>query len=347
MIANPSPAPASACECNPAPLFSIIMQSLVLRQSVFAAAEFGIADLLAIGPKSVSELAAQLHLDESSLGRILRLLASEGIFAESTPGVFANNAVSNCLRSDAHLSVRALARFGGSDFVYGAFAEILHSVRTGQPGRLKTLGMEGWEYLKNDAALARLFDDAMTCLSSLAAPGIAAAYDFGKWESLMDVGGGNGVLLAAILQSHPTLRGVLADQAHVLERARERGFPSALETRFTMQPCDLFQNIPAGCCAYLMKSVIHDWNDTDAVRILRNARKAVPENGALLLVESNLPENGSPSRARFVDVTMLVLTGGKERTSAEYGALLEQADFRLNRVTPTPSDFNILEALPV
>lgn len=163
----------------------------------------------------------------------------------------------------------------------------------------------------------------------------------------MDVGGGNGALLAAILRAHPKLRGVLADQHHVLERARQRGFLGGeLEARSTMQVCDLFDNIPIGCRAYLMKSVIHDWNDQDSARILRNCRKAVPQNGALLLVEFDLPEDASPSRGKFTDVTMMLVTGGKERTIPEYKSLFSAAGFRLNQVVPTPSGFNVIEALP-
>jgi hypothetical protein len=303
--------------------------------------------LLAAGPKSADELAAQLKVDESSLYRILRLLASEAVLAEPTPRMFANTAVSNCLRSDVPMSFRAMTRFRGTDFVYRSFGEILHSVRTGEPGRLKALGMDGWEYLQKNPDIARIFDDAMTDLSSFAAPTVASAYDFSQWESIMDVAGGNGILLAAILRAYPGLRGVLSDQQHVLQRAEERGFLAGdLAPRCTMQVCDLFTNIPSGCRAYLMKSVIHDWNDDDATRILRTCRNAVPANGALLLVEFDLPEDSKPARGKFTDVTMMVLTGGKERTIAEYGSLLAGAGFRLSRAVPTASGFNVIEAEP-
>ncbi len=332
---------------EPAPLLHIILESLVLHQAVFAVAELGIADLLSAGPKSTDELASQLKVNESSLYRILRLLASQAVFAETAPRVFANTPVSNCLRSNVPVSLRAMTRFRGTDFIYRSFGEILHTVHTGEPGRLKALGMDGWEYLKQNPEIARIFDDAMTDLSAFAAPAIAAAYDFSQWDSIMDVGGGNGVLLAAILRAHPRLRGVLSDQQHVLERAKQRGFLSGeLEPRSTLQACDLFHNIPSGCRAYLMKSVIHDWNDEDARRILRNCRKAVPKNGALLLVEFDLPEDSAPSRGKFTDVSMMVLTGGKERTLAEYSVFLSDAGFRLSHAVPTASGFNVIEALP-
>ena len=330
------------------PLLRIMLESLALHQSVFAVAELGIADLLVSGPQSTADLAKKLKVDEGSLYRILRLLASQGIFTETAARMFANTDLSNFLRSDVPGSLRSMGRFRGTDFVYQSFGEILHSIRTGEPGRAKVLGMDGWEYLERNPGTARIFDDAMTDISAIAAPTIAGAYDFSKWETLMDVGGGNGVLLAAILRAHRSLRGVLADQQHVLKRARERGFLSGtLEKRSTMQPCDLFRDIPKGCRAYLMKSVIHDWNDEDAHKIFTQCRRAVPKNGALLLVEFNLPEDNSPSRSKFVDVTMMVLTGGRERTVPEFSSLLASAGFRLNEVVKTPSEFNVMEALPV
>jgi hypothetical protein len=341
-------ADSARSEYNPAPLLGIVLESLNLHQAVFAAAELGIADHLTDQPKSSSELAKELCVMEDPLYRVLRLLASQGIFFETAPQVFANTAVSNCLRSDAPVSLRAMARLRGSDFLYRSFGEILHTLHTGKTGREKALGMDGWEYLRRNAEMARLFDDAMTSLARIAAPAIAAAYDFSQWESLMDVGGGNGVLLAAILRAHSKLHGVLGDQQHVLDRAGQRGFLSGeLGNRSSMQRCDLFSNIPLGCRAYLMKSVIHDWNDEDSTRILRNCRKAVPNKGALLLVEFDLPEDGAPSRGKFTDVTMMVVTGGRERTIPEYRSLLSTSGFELTKVTPTASGFNVIEALPV
>lgn len=332
---------------NPAPLLPIILENLVLSQAVFAVAELGVADLVADEAKSTAALAAELKVDESSLYRILRLLASQGIFSETAPRTFANTAISNCLRSNGPISLRAMARFRGSDFFYRAFGEILHTVRTGETGRSKALGMDGWEYLRQHPEMARLFDDAMTNMSALAAPDIASAYNFLQWGSIMDIGGGNGVLLAAILRAHPKLRGVLGDQQHVLDRAKERGFLAGqLETRCSMQVCDLFSSIPTGCRAYLMKSVIHDWNDEDSARILRNCRNAVPKDGALLLVEHVLAEGDTPSRGKFIDVTMMIVTGGRERTIPEYSSLLSAAGFRLTHVVTTASGFSVIEALP-
>ena len=163
----------------------------------------------------------------------------------------------------------------------------------------------------------------------------------------MDVGGGNGILLSHILKAHQSLRGVLADVPHVLERARQRGYLSGdLASRAAIQPCNFFETIPSGTRAYLMKSVIHDWDDDQALQILNNCRRAIPANGALLLVERGLSEPNQPSNGKLVDLLMLVLTGGRERTTEEYGTLLQRSGFRLQRVVPTGTDFVIIEAIP-
>src|SRR5215467_7777102 len=172
----------SASDYNSAPLLQILMENLVLHQSVYAVAELGVADSLSAGPQSAKELSKALGTDESGLHRVMRLLTSQGIFTETAPSVFANNAVSNCLRSDAPVSLRAMARFRGTDFVYRSFAEIVHTVRTGEPGRSKALGMDGWVYLQNHPEMGCIFDDAMTSVSSLVAPAIACAYDFSQWD---------------------------------------------------------------------------------------------------------------------------------------------------------------------
>ena len=339
---------AQALPTSAASLLIHVFENLSLHQAVFAAAELGVADLLAERPRSVKELAVALKVHEPSLYRVLRLLSSQGIFAESSPRTFSNTDVSDALRTGVLGSLRSMARFRGCDFFYRPFGEILYSLQTGHPARSKVLGMDGWEYLRRNPDVAAIFDDAMTDFASLAASAIAAAYDFSQWDSVMDVGGGNGLLLAAILRAHPNLRGVLADRPHVLERARERGFLGGeLQTRSVMKDCDFFSEVPPGCRAYLMKSVIHDWNDEDAHLILGNCRKVTPSNGALLLIEWDLPEANLPSRGKFADVTMMVLTGGKERTIEEYRTLLGRVGYSLNKVTSTEAELNIIEALPV
>jgi len=322
-------------------------EGLILHQALCAVANLGVADLLE-DMRTVGDLARELQVNEGALYRTLRLLSGQGIFEETAPRTFRNTDVSRSLRSGVPGSLRPMFIFWGSEFCYPCFGEMLYSIQTGEPSRTKLAGMDGFEYLRHKPELARIFDEAMTSTAELAAPSIAAAYDFGAWGSLMDVGGGNGILLSYILRAHPTLRGVLADQAHVLERARQRGFLSGeLEARTTMEVCDFFQAIPSGCRAYLMKSVIHDWNDEQSRTILANCRKAIPRDGVLLLVEFALTGENLPSTGKYIDLAMLVLTGGRERTVDEYRKLLASTGFRLDRVAPTAAEFAVIEASPV
>jgi hypothetical protein len=236
-------------------------EGLITHQALYAAAKLGLADLLSGGPRSSAELAQQLQVNEPALYRLLRGLVSQGVFQETAPRTFTNNELSGYLGTGVPGSVRSFLMFTGSEFFYRSCGEILYSIETGQPARAKLFG-KPWEYLREHPELTRLFDDAMTEMTALLAPSIAAAYDFDSWGSVMDVGGGNGCLLAVILKASSGLRGVLSDQAHVLENARRRGFLGGdLEERSSMEPCDFLREVPSGCRAYLMKHVIVDWND--------------------------------------------------------------------------------------
>jgi SAM-dependent methyltransferase len=320
---------------------------LIIQQALYSAAKLGVADLLKDGPRTASELARNLQVNESALYRILRLLASLSVFEETSPQTFANTELSQFLRSGVPGSVRSILIFRGSELFFRPFAEILYSVRTGKSARTEVFGMDGWEYLRQHPEYARMFDDAMTDMSAIIGPIVAAAYDFGRWGNIMDVGGGNGILLASILKAHPEVRGVLADLPHVLERAQQRGFlVGELQVRSAMQPCDFFREVPSGCRVYVMKNVIHDWDDEHAEEILANCRRAIPADGALLLVEWTLHEGNLYSVGKLFDIAMLVLTGGKERTEEEYRRLLARAGFRLNEVILTPCDLSIIEAVP-
>jgi hypothetical protein len=318
-----------------------------IHQAICAVSKFGVADVVERGMHNVSDLARELSLNENALYRTLRALAGEGIFQEFPDRSFRNTPLSNVLRSDVPGSLRALFIFSESEFVSRPFQEFAYSLRTGIPSRHFISGMESFAYLAQNPELAKIFDDGMTSFSNLIGPLIAGAYDFSAWETLTDIGGGNGVLLAHILKAHKTLRGTLADVPHVLDRARHRGFLSGeIAPRTHMQTCNFFEAVPPGSRAYLMKSVIHDWDDQKALQILRNCRQVVPENGALLLVEMGLSEPNQPSFGKAIDLYMLVLTGGLERTIEEYRQLLANAGFRLNRVVPTGTDFFIFESVP-
>jgi O-methyltransferase domain len=320
---------------------------LVVHQALCAAATLGVADLLHAAQRSAAELASVLHVNEDALYRALRFLSGQGVFRESGPRTFVNTPLSEYLRSGVPGSIRPVLIFRGSRYYFSPFTEFLYSLETGIPARDKVLGKGAFECLRADPETERVFDEAMTAISALWAPAIATTYDFGRWETVTDVGGGNGALLAAILCAHPALHGVLADAPSVVERARCGEFlPGELAARTRFEPCDFFHAIPSGSRAYVMKNIIHDWNDAQACEILRNCRRAVPDDGVLVLIEYCLGEENTPSVGKMVDLVMLTITGGKERTVDEHRALLASAGFRLNRAIPVSPEITIIEALP-
>jgi hypothetical protein len=320
---------------------------LVLHQALCAVATLGIPDLVNAGQRSAAQLASALHINEDAVYRTLRFLSGQGVFREIASRTFVNTPLSDYLRSDVPGSVRPVLIFRGSRYYFSPFTEFLYSLETGIPARDKVLGKGAFEYLRADPEAERVFDDAMTALSTMWAPAIAATYDFGRWETLTDVAGGNGALLAAILHAYPSLQGVLADAPSVVERARRREFLSgklAVRTRF--EPCDFFHAIPSGSRAYMMKNIIHDWNDAQAIEILRNCRRAVPDDGVLVLIEYHLGDDNAPSVGKMVDLVMMTITGGKERTVEQHRALLDRAGFELHCMVPVSNEIMLLEAFP-
>lgn len=318
---------------------------LVVHQTLCAAAKLGIADLLEEGERGIADLASAMQVNEDALYRTLRFLAGQGVFREIRPQIFINTPLSEFMRTGVPGSVRSVLIFRGSHYYFSPFIEFLYSVETGIPAR-RTLGNNAFEYLRSNPEEGSVFDDAMTAISALWAPAIAAAYDFGRWGTVTDVGGGSGLLLAEILRVYPGLRGVLADEAPVLERALQRGLLSGgLADRVRFEPSNFFEAVPPGSRAYVMKNIIHDWNDDDARRILVNCRRAVPDDGVLLLVEYCVGEANAPSLGKMVDIVMLTVTGGKERTAHQHRELLTSAGFRLSRTIPVSNEIAILEAL--
>jgi hypothetical protein len=321
---------------------------LIVHHCLCAAAKLGIADLLKDGPRSTEDLATPLKVNEDALYRTLRFLAGHGVFHETGPRKFANSLLSEWLRTDVPESIRSVLIYRGSHFFLKPLSDLPYSIETGAPAREKGLEVNGFEHLRRNTEDAELFDAAMNEISGLWASSVAAAYDFGKWGSLMDVGGGNGMLLATIMAVHPDLHGVLADQPDVLERAcRLKFWHPDLLRRVRFEAMDFFEAIPSGCQAYLMKNILHDWDDERARQILFNCRCAVPDDGVLLLIEYCVGEVNTPSIGKSVDLMMLTLTGGKERTVGEHDKLLASSGFRMKRSTPLPNDIMILEAEPV
>lgn len=321
---------------------------LIVTHCLYVAATLAIADLLKDRVATAAELAGTLQIDQDALYRVLRLLSGQGVFEEIGDRTFANSPLSECLRTDVVASLRSLFMLRAGPKTSTAFGELLFSVTTGKPSFEKLCGSEMFRHLRRSPDQALIFDDAMTALTALWGPQIAAAYEFAPWGSLMDVAGGNGLLLAEILKKHRELHGVLAEQPEVLERARQRPFFSGeLASRVQFESCDFFRAIPEGCRAYLLKMVIHDWDDERAGLILINCRRAVPKDGVLLLVEYQLGEQNTPSLGKTVDIFMLAVTGGKERTLEQHRNLLESAGFGLRRRIPVSEELMILEAMPV
>lgn len=314
-----------------------------LSQAIYAAAKFGIADLLQAGPRSVEDLAASTGTHAGALYRLLRALASVGIFAEEGDRRFAITELAECLRADVPGSKRALALMSG-DEQFRAWAEIEYSLRTGQTAFEKVYGEPVFDYLSKHPDKASIFDGAMVGIHGRESGAIAEAYDFSGLQILADIGGGNGSQLTAILQRHPHLRGILFDLPHVIERARERLTSAGMLNRCELVSGSFFDSVPPGADAYLMRHIIHDWDETKCHTILQNCHRAMTAKSKLLVVESVIPSGNGPFGGKILDLVMLLIPGGQERTEDEYRSLFQQANFRLTRVLPTASEVSIIEA---
>jgi hypothetical protein len=314
-------------------------------QCLYVAAKLELADRVKDGPKASAELAAATGTDADALYRILRALASVGVFVEDGQGRFGLTPLAACLRRDVAGSQWALAVMMGEEH-YRAWTELLYSVRTGKPAFDHLYGRPIFDYLADHPDAARTFDGAMTGVHGAETAAMLDAYDFAGVGTLVDVGGGNGSLLIATLQRNAALRGVLYDRPDVVGRARETVRAAGLEGRCRLVGGNFFESVPEGGDAYLMRHIIHDWDDVRCQVILGHCRRAVGPGGRLLIVDTVIPPGNDPSFAKFLDVNMLVIPGGRERTEAQYRDLLGAAGFRLARVVPTRMEVDIIEAVP-
>lgn len=316
-----------------------------ISQMIYAAAKLGIADLLTEGGKSVEELASATQTHPRSLFRLLRSLAAVGVFTESKPHFFELTPLASCLRSDSPDSMRAMAIMFGEEFHYKAWGNILHSIRTGETAMKLTHGKEFFDFLLDHAEIASLFDQAMTSVSTLAIHAVTSAYDFTSIGTLVDIGGGHGSLLTTVLKANPHLHGILFDQPFVVEHAKNLVAEAGMEDRCARVGGNFFESVPAGGDAYMMKYIIHDWDDQPATTILKNIHRAMNPRGKVLVVETLVSPGDEPGLAKLLDMEMLVMSSGRERTVEEYAALFEASGFKLNRVIPTQSPMSILEAV--
>jgi hypothetical protein len=323
--------------------FTQIFAGCWITQGVWVAAELGIADLLVNGPRTAEELAEKTQTHGGALYRVLRALASVGIFAQDPDGRFSLTPHANLLRSDVADSQRSFAIMMGAEF-HKAWGELLQSVQTGEGGFQKKFGMPFFQYMLNHPMRHGIYDTAMGAFGRAEAAAMLDAHDFSTFQTIVDVGGGSGVLLAAILNRYPEVQGILFDLPAVVERTRSVLLGSGLDGRCRFEGGDFFSSVPAGADAYIMQHVIHDWEDPEAVTILRNCREAMNRDGRILLAELVIPPGNGPYFGKWLDLMML-LVGGRERTQEEYRQLFSAAGLKLNRVIPTSSEISIVEGV--
>jgi O-methyltransferase domain len=323
----------------------LISDDREFAQAIIVAAQLGIADLLGGGPQSTTELAQRTGTHARSLYRLLQYLASRGIFAEDADGRFSLTTRAGPLRSDDPCSIQAAVRWNGSDAYQRTWTNLAYSVATGQSAFEHVHGKPVFDHFAENPELAHAFNDVMTANSVDEGPAVVSAYDFSRFRTIVDVGGGHGALLALILDRNPDVTGVLFDAPTVVASAS-----GAIDRHITVHRAetvagDFFQAVPANGDAYLLKFILHDWSDKQALSILTNCRAAMPPHGTVLIIEMIVPEGNAPSPAKELDLTMLLFTRGRERTEKEYAALLNQAGLRLVATTPTASPFSIIEAV--
>jgi O-methyltransferase domain/Dimerisation domain len=328
------------------PLLFQMATGFWLSQAIYVAAKLGIPDLLKDGPQSCVALTASTHSDSGSLYRLMRALSSVGIFKQLNNGLFALSDVGQNLRTDVHGSLRHMVITLG-EIHYQACGDLLHSVQTGSPAFDQLFGEKLFDYLRQSLNAADAFHRGMANVSSILAYAVLMAYDFAGISSIIDIGGGLGEFLEKILQFNPAVVGTVFDTPSTIEGAKQRLRNTACARRCLYVAGDFFASVPKGADAYLLCGVIHDWDDSRAVTILKKCREAMMTNGRLLLVDMVLPEGPSASFIKLLDLNMLVMTGGRERTEAEFADLLDDAGYKLTRIISTMAPQNIVEARPM
>ena len=323
-----------------------ILTGAALSRAVSTIAELGVADLVQTGqPQSVEHLAKASKTHEPSLYRVLRYLASHGIFRETENRHFDHTPLSAALRTDAPGSYRAGAQL--FHHLFAGWDGLHHSIQTGEPGFNKVFGAPVFDYIQAHPELGPVFDVGMTSLNFYETVAILDAYDFTGINVLADVGGGNGSLLSAVLARYTKMKGILFDLGHVVGRAKERLKAAGLAERCISIEGSFFESIPAGADAYLFRHIIHDWTDEQCIQILRHCRRVIPGDGKLLIADGVVPAGNAPSPSKDLDMTMLTFPGGQERTEGQFRSLLEACGFALKSITPTTTMINVVEGEPV
>jgi hypothetical protein len=317
-----------------------------ISQALGTIVEIGIPDQLAKGARQCSVIAREAGVSEEGLYRLMRALASVGLFTESADRRFKLTSIGQLLRSDHPESLAGYARFTAHDITWRPWGQLGYSVKTGMPAFDHVFNISIFEHFSRNPEVAAVFDAAMTSISATEARATSDAYDFRGIEVLMDVAGGHGLLLATILRRHKTMRGVLFDLPHVAAGATATFTRAGITGRVQIESGDFFKELPSGADAIIMKHILHDWDDNSATNILQACHRALGPRGRVLIVDPVVPPGNAPHYGKLLDLEMLVLTPrGRERTKAEFARLLRGAGFRLSRVVATHSPLSVVEAV--
>lgn len=334
---------STSTSTSPAQAVLQVIAGFWLSRCVYIAAKLGLADLVQESPKTPAELAVLTGTHAPSLYRVLRALASSGWLHENDDGRFGSTPLSAGLLTGVPGSLRALATTELGEEHYPAWGNLLFSVRTGELAFDNVFGMPNWQYWAGHDEHAQVFNRAMSEMTAVIEPAVLAICDFSPFTTIVDIGGGRGTLMSSILRAYPAARGIVLDLPHVIEQGRQLIAEQHVEDRCELVPGDFFKEVPRGGDAYILKWVLHDWDDERSIAILKNCHRAMVPDGRLFVVEAPLPRRNEPSLHKLMDVNMLVMTGGRERTEDEYRTLFDAAGFELTRLTVTPLELAVLE----
>ena len=338
--------PHQGSELSPAARLLNLAAGTMVTQAIAVAAHLKVADVLKDGPRSADDVAKVTGAHGRSVYRLLRALASVGVLTEQSGEVFALTPIGDCLRTDAPASLAGTVKFFGEGWHTTAWGDLLHSVKTGACAFEHIYGEKIFEWLPKHPREAESFYEGMTSVSRVDAEAVARAYDFTGLKKIADIGGGHGLLLAAILKANPSLCGVLYDLPSVLEGAKSTVAEAGLRSRCEVIGGDFFHSVPADCDVYILKYILHDWDDDTCVQILKHCASSMSRGGRVLVIEQVLPPIGEPSLAKLIDLEMLAMSsGGSERTESEYTKLFAKAGLTLVRTVRMDSPASILEAV--
>jgi SAM-dependent methyltransferase len=332
------------CDDQPTTAMLRVVTNFWVSRAVYVAAKLGLADLLKDGPKTAEELALATEAHGPSLYRVLRALAGAGILVEDDQHRFTLTAVGAVLRTDVEGSLRAWVSVQLGDEHYRAWGDPLYSVQTGEIAFDHVFGMGAWKYRAQNPAHAKVFDEAMANLTGIYNNAVLSNYSFSQFRRIVDIGGGDGGLLVAILQRNPAVKGVLVDVPHVAEKAQKRIEGANLADRCQVVAADAFKSVPNDGDAYILSRVIHDWDDSRSVDLLRNCHCAMAADGRVVLIEGVIPDGNESHIIKYFDLNMMMLNGGRERTAEDFKALLNAAGFNVLRIIPTTTAMSIVEA---